>query len=228
VGINHNGHVELAKKMIGRCALARVDAVKFQMFDKGDYADRPEIEKCFLSREHLKELKKFADEVGIEWFCTPEKIEHIEFLKNLGVKRLKVNHLMCDNGEFLCAIRDADLPVYISVPPEKSDKATEMIMSIFHENPLSPLAKILYCPPKYPSEPEDMKLKQDYGCKISGFSCHNSNPLIPILFMAAGYEIIEVHVKLDNWHVCPDANVSVDMIGLRKIVEAKKMLEEML
>lgn len=226
MGIAHNGSMEVAKKMIERCKSVGADAVKFQMFSIEDYSD-PEIKKCWLSKKDMKELKEYADSISIEWFCTPEKVWHIETLKNIGVKRLKVNNKMCDDEEFLKAIRATNLPVFISVPPDKLKTTWPIIEKLWISDDNAPKCDLLYCIPKYPPEINEIKLASADDV-YTGFSNHYPDPFVPIVALAMGYEIIEVHVKLDNWHICPDQKVSIDMPGLLEIVKAKEMLEEML
>ncbi len=213
------------------------DAVKFQMFDKEDYED-PVIKQCWLSDDQLKLLKEYADSKRIEWFCTPEKPRHIEFLKGLGVKHMKVNHKMCADEEFLNLIKAAGIPVFISVPPEKLDEALPVIGKVFYQDPDAPTVNVLYCVAKYPPELSELKLSRLWDGRdvYSGFSNHYPDSFIPITIMTLlewqsnfiGDKVIEVHVKVDNWHNCPDANVSVDMIGLKEIINAKETLGEML
>jgi len=237
IGIAHNGDLNTAKVMIDRCKSVGADAVKFQMFDQEDY-ENPLVKKCWLSDDQLKELKEYADTKEIEWFCTPEKPRHIEFLKCLGVKHMKVNHKMCDNEEFLALIKNAGLPVYISVPLEKLDEALPIIGKLFFSDPDAPMVNILYCIPKYPPELSDLKLNTFQNNKdvYSGFSSHYPDSFVPIIAMALiecnslfiGDKVIEVHVKLDNWHQCMDGEVSVDMVGLIEIIRAKENLGEMM
>ena len=240
IGISHNGDMDTAKKMIDRCKTVGADVVKFQMFDKEDYSGHKDILKCWLSDQKLRELKEYADKKEIEWLCTPEKSRHIKFLQELGVKRLKINNLMCLDKKFLKEAAKTGLPLIISVPPEKFKQAAAIIPGILDKYGMKYVPghyRIMLCIAKYPPDLSDFKLDKTEGEAFrslahngmiyDGYSNHYPDPMVPILMMSRGFSPVEVHVRIDNWHSCVDEKVSIDMTGLRKIVQARDMMRSM-
>ena len=219
IGLNHGGSLAKAKKMIVLSKEAGASAVKFQVFDKEDYV-REDIKKCWLSREQLKVLKEYADIVGIEWFATPEKPEHVDFLESLGVNKYKIRHTDCHNKELLKRVAATGKQVIISVTEDvKASKIVDFFVGKSKHYPI-----VLHCPNGFPP-----KLNQIHLYELlmnGGFSNHYPGILPCLIAVAFEAKLLEVHVKLDD--NCIDAGVSIDFNQLAELVKQARQVEEML
>lgn len=132
-GVNHNGSIELARQLVDAAAAARVDAVKFQVFqaaklttasaerapyqaERGpaDESQQDMLAKFELSREHFAELAQRAESHGLEFLATPFDEDSVALLMDLGVKRLKVSSGDLTTGPLLLAMARTGLPVILS------------------------------------------------------------------------------------------------------------------
>ena len=145
IGSNWEGSVSRAKKIIQKCNEASVDAVKFQMWRTDDlYQNHPQydlIKRSELTFVKAEKLKKFSDDEGIEFFCSPFYPEAVDFLDKLGVKRFKVASRTCTLNdphslETLKKIAETKKPVIISMGMGGDKK---QIMKIFSKN------KTIFC-----------------------------------------------------------------------------------
>ena len=220
-GINHGGKLGVAKDMVLAAKKAGCKIVKFQMFDKDDYADE-KIKECWLSQNALTSLKEFCDEKDMEFLCTPETTKHIDFLESIGVQRYKVRHTDWNNKILLKRICKTGKTTIMSVIPE-------VFAHDLKANPIVCDPRVLICISKYPPSKEDLKILKgvEYQATYDGLSNHYPSILPCLIAIAYGAKIIEVHVMLKNTN-CIDSAVSIDFDELAKLVWYAKEMEEML
>jgi len=224
--------MDKAKKLIMESNVAGADGVKFQMWRASDLytTDHPEwnnIIKSELSFEQTTELKQYADEVGIDFFCSafyPDAVTHLE---SLNVKQYKV-------ASRTCLFED---PWSLETLQSKADTKKKIIISmgmggeknrineIFNDNE----TLYCYCISEYPTNFN--KINWDDAKKFTGFSDHTLGINAAVIFACLKKEqndeeaYIEKHVKLKD-SIGPDASTSIDTDQLKKLVDIIRQIEK--
>ena len=246
LGSNHNGDMELAKKLIIEAKKAGADCVKFQSWSKDtifsrkkyednyfiadDYRDRDDytlekiVEEYSISEEELLEMKKFADEVGIDCTSTPFSKKEADFLvEKLNTPFIKVASMDLNNYPFLEYLAKKNKPIVLSTGLSELyeiDKAIKTIEATGNKQII-----ILHCVSTYPPKDEDvnlnnitslMKIYPEYPI---GFSDHTLGSVVPIASMSLGACIIEKHFTLDKNMEGWDHKVSATKEEMEMIVE---------
>ena len=222
IGVNWDGNFKLLKKMMREAKLAGCDLVKFQAFTKDmikDHSESKRLEKSSVSKENIQQINDLANEIGIEWFCTPMYSEAVDFL-NPYVKRFKIREL---DGRTILKNKTTQLFEKIL----KTNK--EIIISCENSPRKSKFfglknLKWLYCVPKYPCSLEslDFTKMKDYD----GFSNHSNEMIAPVVSAVIGAKIIEIHVTLDKNNDFIDNNVSFDFSELKKMIKMIRLTEK--
>ena len=232
IGSNWEGSLIKAKKLIFEAKKAGADAVKFQIWRANDLYSRdiPEwklIKKSEISFDVAEKMKKYADKVGIEFFCSVFYPEAVDFLESLGVKRYKVASRTCIKKdlyaqETLEKKADTGKPIIVSMGLGGSKK---QIKKIFSKNKII----FCYCISEYPLKFEKINWKQ--AIEYEGFSDHTLGITAPILFTILKKQqkvqkiYIEKHVKLENSEG-PDASTSIDTKQLQDLVSHVRLIEK--
>ncbi len=244
LGSNHNGDMDLARKLIVEAKEAGADCVKFQSWSKDtifarekyednyfiadDYRDRDDftleeiVEEYSISNTELLEMKAFADEVGIDCSSTPFSKEEADFLvEKLESPFIKVASMDLNNHPFLDYLARKGLPMIISTglsELHEIDKAVRVI-----ENAGNTKICILHCVSTYPPVDTDVNLNNlttlmnTYPDYPIGFSDHTIGIEIPLASVALGASLIEKHFTLDKNMEGWDHKVSAtkdEMIGI--------------
>lgn len=249
LGSNHNGDMELAKKLIIKAKEAGADCVKFQSWTKDtifskrkyeenyfiadDYRNRTDftleqiVEKFQITEDQITEMKKFADEVGIDCISTPFSKREVDFLvEKLDVPFIKIASMDVNNYPFLEYVAKKGKPIVISTGLSELyelDKAIRTIENCGNKNIV-----ILHCVSIYPPKDEQVNLNNittlqnlypDYPI---GFSDHSLGTSIPLAAVAKGACIIEKHFTLDKNMFGWDHKVSADPDELKTICNESK------
>jgi len=233
IASNWEGNISTAKKLIYESKESGANAVKFQMWRANDLYDNdhPEwkfIKKSELTFEKIKKLKKYADDIGIEFFCSAFYPEAIDFLKSIGVKKFKIASRTClfsdpYSSETINQIAQTKKPVIISMGMG-GDKMK--IKKILAKNK----TLFCYCISEYPTELK--KINWTELKKFDGFSDHTLGIIAPIVFtlikkqMNSKEIFIEKHVKLKNSRG-PDASSSIDTYELKTLVDQIRSIERL-
>ena len=232
IGSNWEGDLGCAKKIIRECKKAGANAVKFQMWRANDLynSNHPSwkvIKKSELTFYQSSVLKKFADKMKIEFFCSAFYPEAIDFLETINVKRYKIASRTCllkdpFSLETLKKKASTKKPVIISMGMGGDRKK---IYRIFSKN-----RKIFcYCISEYPLRIE--KIDWRLALQYDGFSDHTMGITAPIIFTSLkkinnSKEIyIEKHVKLKN-SKGPDASTSIDTEHLSVLISRIRLIEK--
>ena len=232
IGSNWEGDLRKGRKLIRESKKAGADLVKFQMWRATDLYSKKHpnwniIKKSELTFEKAKKLKKFADKLGIEFFCSAFYPEAVEFLESLKVKRYKVASRTCllkdpYSLETLKAKSSTKKPIIFSMGMGGNIKR---IKNIFTKNKTT----FCYCISKYPLEFK--KIKWDEAIKYDGFSDHTEGIVAPILYCILKKQkktksvYIEKHIKLKN-SKGPDAGVSIDTEEFQEMISYIRMIEK--
>ncbi len=217
-GLNHNGSLTTAKKLIDVAATAGVDAVKFQkrtvetlaigsVLDAPD--DRfPEFGSTYRQiREHIEfgwneyvELKAYTEHRGLDFLCTPFDIEAADFLLRLGAEAFKVASHNLTNLPLLRHLAATSKPTILSTGMcEQED--IDAAVAIYEEH-LAPLV-LLHCVSAYPTPPDQCNLammgalRERYGLPV-GYSGHELGYIPTLASVAMGATVIERHFTLDK------------------------------
>jgi N-acetylneuraminate synthase len=249
-GVNHNGSLELAKKLVDAAAAANADAVKFQTFipekvmsvfaQKAEYqiaatgGDESQIEmirRLWLPYESFEELAYYCQEKGILFLSTPFDITSLEFLMTLDMPTIKVPSGEITNLPLLLRVAKTGKPVILSTGMSVPDEI-KYARSILLENGC-PEVSILHCNTDYPTPYEDaniramLDIKQRFG-GVVGYSDHTLGIEAPIAAVALGAEIIEKHFTLDKTMDGPDHSCSLEPGELCAMVSAIRNVEKAL
>lgn len=255
LGSNHNGDMELAKKMIIEAKEAGADCVKFQSWSKDsifarkkyadnyfiadDYRDRNDftleeiVEEYSISETELLDMKIFADEVGIDCSSTPFNKKEADFVvEQLKSPFIKVASMDLNNLPFLDYLARKNLPIIISTGLSELyeiDKAVKTIELAGNKEIV-----ILHCVSTYPPVDSDVNLNniktlmEAYPDYCVGFSDHTIGIEIPLASVAMGACVIEKHFTLDKEMEGWDHKVSATKNELSVIVNGAKRINEAL
>ncbi len=255
LGSNHNGNMELAKKLIIEAKEAGADCVKFQSWSKDsifakkkyddnyfiadDYRSRTDysleeiVEAYSISESELLEMKKFSDEIGIDCTSTPFSKKEADFLvKQMDTPFIKVASMDLNNYPFLEYLAKKGKPMVISTGLSELfeiDKAVKTIEKAGNNHIV-----ILHCVATYPPIDSDvnlnnittlMKIYPDYPV---GFSDHTLGTTIPLASVALGACLIEKHFTLDKNMEGWDHKVSATKDEMQEIVRNATRISEAL
>lgn len=246
-GVNHNGSMELARKLIDIAADAGADAVKFQTFVAEDVvsADAPKaeyqkqttdasesqfemIKKLELSKENHHELMEYADHKNIMFLSTPFDRKSVDMIVELGVPLIKVSSGEITNHPLLEYISGKGLPIILSTGMSTLDEVEEAV-SVIKKSGCKDL-KLLHCTSNYPARVEDcnlraMKTMADALGVPVGYSDHTSGIYVSIAAAAMGACVIEKHFTLDKNLPGPDHKASLEPDELKEMVYGIRLVE---
>lgn len=249
-GVNHNGDIELAKRLIDVAVEAGVDMVKFQTFKadtlvsktakKAEYQAKNigddddsqynMLKRLELSHDNHLELMSYCNEKGIQFFSTAFDTEGLDYLNSLGFERFKVPSGEITNYPYLKKLAEIGKPVILSTGManmQEIEEAVEILTSkkLGREN-----ITVLHCNTEYPTPMEDVNLlamnhiKDQIGVEV-GYSDHTLGIEVPIAAVALGAKVIEKHFTLDRSLPGPDHIASLEPSELKAMVKAIRNIE---
>lgn len=249
-GVNHNGSLDLAHKLIDVAADAKADAVKFQTFraegvatveaPKAEYQIRTTgsdgdqltmIRSLELPAIHYPELIKHCDDRGIMFMSTPHDWEAIDILDELNIPAFKVGSGDLTNLPFLKQIAKKGRPIILSTGMGTLSDVDEAVNTIITES--NPNIVLLHCVTSYPASIEDcnlhamITLKQAFQTPV-GYSDHTLGIDIALAAVALGAQVIEKHFTLDTTMQGPDHEASLEAQELNNLVRGIRRVEKSL
>ncbi len=218
IGVNHNGRVENAYRLIDAAKESGADIAKFQLFNSKTLWGDDRIKNLELRYDDMEDLADYCRETGIEFCCTPFGVAELTFLQPL-LKRVKVASGMGRRKAFLEAVADTHLPVLLSTGMSSLDDIRESLSMLGHSTPAmfgDRSITLLQCTSSYPCRLEDVHLKVlntlkfyfNDRCPI-GLSDHTTSITVPIAATALGASVIEKHFTLDRTWEGPDHKSSI-------------------
>lgn len=241
-GVNHNGSLSEAKKLVDIAAAACADYVKFQTFkaDKltvsdcptaeyqkkttGDTGQKEMLRKLELSYKDFLELRDYCLQKGIGFLSTPFDIESIEFLASLNLDFMKIPSGEITNLPYLRKIASTHIPVIISTGMANMNEITECLVP-FRENGYDDHNIILlHCNTQYPTPFNDVNLKameslrHQFGLPV-GYSDHTQGLEVPLAATALGAVVIEKHFTNSRLSEGPDHVASLEPGELSEMVK---------
>lgn len=251
-GVNHNGDIELAKKLIDVAANANVDYVKFQTFKadklvskeakKAEYqsSNMPEntdenqyemLKKLELTEEDHHTLLAYAKSLKVGFLSTGFDEDSVDFLDQLGMDFFKVPSGELTNKPYLQHIAKKGKDMVISTGMASMEEIKRAIEVITETGLEKEKISVLHCNTEYPTPMRDVNLmaminiKSALGIKI-GYSDHTLGVEVPIAAVALGAEVIEKHFTLDRGMKGPDHLASLEPHELKLMVDSIRNIEK--
>jgi len=247
IGINHNGDIEIAKKLIDVAVKARCDSVKFQkrtvekVYSKEVLDSARESPWGTTNREQKNGLEfgkkeydvinKYCSHKNIEWFASSWDIDSQIFLKPYDLKHNKVASAMLTNKKLLAIIAEEQKPTFISTGMSTMDEIRYAI-KIFRNNNCP--FELQHSNSSYPMKDVEANLrciqtlKKEFNCNV-GYSGHESSGyLVCVCAVVLGATSIERHITLDRTLYGSDQVASLEPKGLERLVRDVRNVEKVL
>ena len=245
-GVNHNGDIKLAYKLVDAAKEAGVSCVKFQTYitendtvrncEKADYQKKSDdlenqfdmVKRLELSFDEYMELKKYCDEQDIVFLSSPFDLDSLAFLNNIEMPFWKIASSEITNYPFLRNIGMTQKPVVMSTGMctlAEIDEALAVLKKFGTEKIM-----LLHCNTEYPTPMIDVNLKamlslrDKYNVEV-GYSDHTLGTEVCVAAVAMGATVIEKHFTLDNDMEGPDHKASLNPVQLKQLVEQVRNIE---
>lgn len=248
-GVNHNGDMSIAKKMIDVAVEAGADAVKFQTFKaeelilknvekapyqkkttSGDENQYEMLRRLEVSKEQNLELKHYCDEKKIIFLSTPFESVSLDELDDIGVGAYKVAATDLTNIQFLEQVAKKNKPIILSAGMCYLEEVEIALQTISKYNKKLIL---LQCTANYPISDDEANLRviqtfKDKFGMIVGYSDHSEGVGASPYAVAIGAKVIEKHFTLDKSMGGPDQKASVSPDELKKLISEIRKVEKYL
>ena len=253
IGSNHNGDINLCKRIIDSAKKNGADCIKLQTFtDKSifseknyndnyfiadDYRKRKDtnlrkiVKKYSLNNKQIKIIKTYCKRINIDFSATPFSNKEVDFLHKLNVNFIKIASMDLNNYELIKHIAKKKLPIVLSVGMGNLSEIDEAIRVIESQNNFKII--ILYCVSIYPPKNSDFNLKniitlkKNYNYPV-GFSDHSIGTDLSLAAVALGACFIEKHFTFDKKMEGWDHKISSDPKELKVITSGSKNIHEAL
>ncbi|MCK5044569.1 N-acetylneuraminate synthase [Candidatus Parcubacteria bacterium] len=248
-GVNHNGDLGLAKKLIIAAKQAGADAIKFQTFKAEDLVSKSAkmadyqkknigrkesqlemLKKLELSNSNFRELKKYCDEKNIIFLSTAHTEDAVDFLNPL-IPAYKVGSGDLTNLPFLEKIARKKKPIILSTGMAVLNEIKEALEAIKKTGNSKII--LLHCTTNYPCPLEEANLRaiqtmeKEFNLPV-GYSDHTSGIMVSVTAVATGAVVIEKHFTLDRNLSGPDHKASLEPDDLKKMVKEIRDVEKVL
>lgn len=248
-GVNHNGSMENAFRLIEAAAAAGADYVKFQTFkaaklvsktaQQAEYQEKnmggkstqfEMLKKLEITEEQHYLLKAHAEKNNIRFLSTGFDEESVDFLDNLGIDLFKVPSGEITNYPYLKHIAAKKKPVILSTGMTTLGEIENAVNVLLDNGIPKETIQILHCNTEYPTPMKDVNLRAMNTIKVAfgvgvGYSDHTLGIEIPVAAVALGAEVIEKHFTLDKEMEGPDHKASLNPVELQQMVSAIRNVE---
>ncbi len=243
VGINHNGDIKLAKKLIYEAKKAGVDAVKFQKRTLSKVYTEEELDKyrespwgttnrqqkegLELSKNDYDVIDAYCKAIEIEWFASAWDLESVEFIKQYDLKYNKIASAMLFHDELLKAVAEQKKYTFISTGMTELYRIKQVV-NIFksYDCPF----ELMHCNSTYPMDDKNANLncmetlRRVCGCDV-GYSGHEVGVITAVAAATLGATSVERHLTLERAMYGSDQSASLEVAGFRKLVEYIRVVE---
>jgi N-acetylneuraminate synthase len=238
IGINHNGDINIAKKLIKNSKECGFDAVKFQkrtldiVYDKktldtprqSPWGETTREQKLGLEfeRQEYDEIDIYCKEIDIEWFASAWDIKSLEFLDKYMLKYNKIASAMIVDHNFLNEVAKKNKHTFISTGMSTKEDIDNAV-NIFKKNNCS--FELMHCVSTYPMKVEDAnlitinQLKKEYNCDV-GYSGHENGVAVSIAAVMLNITSLERHITLDRTMYGSDQAASLELSGMKNLCES--------
>ena len=234
IGINHNGSVELAKKMIDIAVTTGCDAVKFQKRTVDVVYTKEELAKerksvfgntngdlkrgLEFGEKEYQEIDKYCKEKGIMWFASCWDEESVDFIDKFNPPCYKIASASITDDNLLKYTKSKGKPILLSTGMSTMEEIRHAVSILGEDNLV-----ILHCTSTYPSNADEMNLrvietfKKEFSCPI-GYSGHERGLTPSVLAVALGANVVERHITVDRTNWGSDQAASLETAGLYHMV----------
>lgn len=254
IGINHNGDLNMAKRLIDVAVMSGCDSVKFQKrnpdvcvpeHQKSVMKDTPWGQMTYLDykykvefgKDEYDEIDRYCKEKGIKWSASPWDMDSLDFLMKYDIPYIKIPSAMLTNDELLSAAKDTGKKVILSTGMSTFEEIESAVVllktgrkAMRFDKPGNNNFALLHCNSQYPAPLEELNLsaiktlKEKFFCEV-GYSGHEFRLGTSVAAVYLGATIIERHVTLDRTMWGTDQLCSVEPQGLIKLVKGIRELE---
>ena len=237
IGINHNGSINITKKLIDEAKKSNFDAVKFQKRDidlvySKEILDTPRESVWGTTTREQKmglefneneydEINEYCKKKQIKWFASPWDIKSLKFLDKYNLAFQKVASAMIVDENLLVEIAKRKKHTFISTGMSKKEEIDNAV-KIFRDNDCS--FELMHCVSTYPMKVEDAnlstidELKKTYQCDV-GYSGHESGAIVSLAALMFDISSLERHITLDRSMYGSDQSASLERGGLKLMVD---------
>ena len=234
IGINHNGDLTLAKKLIDMAVFAGCDAVKFQkrtielVYTLEELAKEREnpfgptngdLKKGLeFGEKEYQEIDRYCKERGIIWFASPWDVKSVDFLEKFNVPCYKIASPCLTDDELLKYVKSKGKPIILSTGMSTEEEIKRAVKILGEKNLV-----VLHCTSTYPSKLEELNLKvinwlkKEFNCPV-GYSGHETGIVEPVMAVVLGACVVEKHITLDRAMWGSDHAASLEPNGLNRLV----------
>lgn len=234
IGINHNGSIELAKKMIDIAVTTGCDAVKFQKRTVDIVYTKEELAKerksvfgntngdlkrgLEFGEKEYQEIDKYCKEKGIMWFASCWDEESVDFIDKFNPPCYKIASASITDDNLLKYTKSKGKPILLSTGMSTMEEIRHAVSILGEDNLV-----ILHCTSTYPSNADEMNLrvietfKKEFSCPI-GYSGHERGLTPSVLAVALGANVVERHITVDRTNWGSDQAASLETAGLYHMV----------
>ena len=250
-GVNHNGSLETALRMVDAAAEAGADYIKFQTFqtqnlvtsdcspadyqqkNMGAVSQAAMLKKLELTQEDFRVINEYCKRKGIGFLSTPFDKESVRFIASLNPDYIKVPSGEITNLPYLREVAATDIPVIISTGMCEMKDVREALLPFAERSYPTDKIILLHCTTEYPAPMEDVNLKamsslrRQFGLE-AGYSDHTEGISISLAAAALGAVVIEKHFTLSREMEGPDHIASLEPEELAQLVKGVRDIEKAL
>lgn len=243
VGINHNGDLDVAKKIVDAAVHAGADAVKFQKRTP-EICTPPDQQKQMretpwgyityldyrykveFGEEQYQEIDRYCKEQGIDWMVSVWDEQSVDFMEKFDTPAYKVPSASLTDHNLMKQVRATGKPIIISTGMSTMDQIKRGVDAVGVDNLV-----IMHCTSTYPCEPEELNLKmietlrREFPNTPIGYSGHETGLVPSAVAIALGATSIERHITLDRAMWGSDQAASVEPLGFEKLVKYIRVTE---
>ncbi|EGQ27045.1 N-acetylneuraminic acid synthetase [Sporosarcina newyorkensis 2681] len=248
IGVNHNGDLQLAKKMIDQAAEVGVDAVKFQSFYPEELValDAPKapyqlettnkeesqfsmLEKLRLPIAEIRELKKHTENKNLVFLSTPFEEKSLNELRDLNLAAYKISSTDTTNLLFLKKVAATKKPILLSTGMTTMEELEQAVRMIYEQGNRQLI--LLHCTANYPTSVEEVNMKaiqtlaETFNVLV-GYSDHTEGVGVAPYTIPLGVKVVEKHFTLDKNMSGPDHLASLNVQEFRQLVKKIRYVEQ--
>ena len=234
IGINHNGSIDLAKKMIDIAVTTGCDAVKFQKRTIDVVYTPEELAKerksvfgntngdlkrgLEFGEKEYTEIDRYCKEKGIIWFASCWDEKSVDFIENFNPPCYKIASASLTDDNLLRHTKSKNKPIFLSTGMSTMEEIKHAVSILGEDNLV-----IMHCTSTYPSNADEMNLrvieafKKEFSCPI-GYSGHERGITPSVLAVAVGANAVERHITIDRTNWGSDQAASLETAGLYHMV----------